>query len=42
MALHFERSEYAARIERVTDALAAQGLDGLLMFHQESMYYLTG
>ncbi len=42
MALHFDRSEYSARIERATAELAAKGLDGLLMFHQESMYYLTG
>ena len=42
MALHFERAEYAARIAKVTAKLNAQGLDGLLMFQQESMYYLTG
>ena len=42
MALHFERGEYAKRIERVTKSLEEQNLDGLLMFHQESMYYLTG
>jgi len=42
MALHFENGEYAGRIERVTKALGEQNLDGLLMFHQESMYYLTG
>ncbi|MGE3875535.1 MAG: M24 family metallopeptidase [Parvibaculaceae bacterium] len=42
MALHFDRSEYKARIAKVRRALAAQGLDGLLMFQQESMYYLTG
>ena len=42
MALHFDRSEYAARIARTTAALKARGLDGLLMFQQESMYYLTG
>jgi len=42
MALHFEHREYSDRIARVTSALAAQNLDGLLMFHQESMYYLTG
>jgi Xaa-Pro dipeptidase len=42
MALHFERSEYQARIERTVKSLAHNGLDGLLMFHQESMYYLTG
>ncbi|MCA3572651.1 MAG: aminopeptidase P family protein [Aestuariivirga sp.] len=42
MALHFDRAEYARRIKTVTAALAAQDLDGLLMFQQESMYYLTG
>ena len=42
MALHFERSEYKARIDRACKAMAGQGLDGLLMFQQESMYYLTG
>ena len=42
MALHFERKEYAQRIKKTIAAMEAQGLDGLLMFHQESMYYLTG
>ncbi|MGH6874060.1 MAG: aminopeptidase P family N-terminal domain-containing protein [Aestuariivirgaceae bacterium] len=42
MALHFERREYKERIGKVTKALAQQGLEGLLMFNQESMYYLTG
>jgi Xaa-Pro dipeptidase len=42
MALHFNRAEYRARIAKVRRALEAQGLDGLLMFQQESMYYLTG
>ena len=42
MALHFERAEYQARIARVLSALEHAGLDGLLMFQQESMYYLTG
>ena len=42
MALHFERSEYDARIAATIKALQARGLDGLLMFQQESMYYLTG
>ena len=42
MALHFEPSEYQARIERTIKTLEENGLDGLLMFHQESMYYLTG
>jgi Xaa-Pro dipeptidase len=42
MALHFERAEYDGRIAKVAAALAERGLDGLLMFQQESMYYLTG
>jgi Xaa-Pro dipeptidase len=42
MALHFDRSEYKARIGKVRRALDKEGLDGLLMFQQESMYYLTG
>lgn len=42
VALHFDSAEYAARVARVTAKLEAEGLDGLLMFQQESMYYLTG
>lgn len=42
MALHFGRDEFAARTATVVAALEARGLDGLLMFRQESMYYLTG
>lgn len=42
MALHFDRSEYKARIAKARRALEREGLDGLLMFQQESMYYLTG
>jgi Xaa-Pro dipeptidase len=42
MALHFPPDEFAARRDRLNHALAAEGLDGLLMFSQESMYWLTG
>jgi len=42
MALHFTREEFAARRAAASAALKARGLDGLLMFRQESMYYLTG
>jgi Xaa-Pro dipeptidase len=42
MALHFDRSEYDARLTAAHAAMADAGLDGLLMFRQESMYYLTG
>jgi Xaa-Pro dipeptidase len=42
MALHFPRSEFATRLDAARAALAEHALDGLLMFQQESMYYLTG
>jgi Xaa-Pro dipeptidase len=42
VALHFERAEYDRRLGAAGRALIARGLDGLLMFQQESMYYLTG
>ena len=42
MALHFTRDELAERRRRACDEMARQGLDGLLIFRQESMYYLTG
>jgi len=42
MALHFDRAEYDHRIEATTRAMKAQRLDALLMFRQESMFYLTG
>lgn len=42
MPLHFNREEFAARRKATIAALDSRGLDGLLMFRQESMYYLTG
>lgn len=42
MALHFTAPEFARRKERLLAELAARKLDGLLMFQQESMYWLTG
>src|SRR5262245_66046660 len=42
MALHFSESELAARRERAVVLMQKRGLDGLLMFRQESMFYLTG
>jgi Xaa-Pro dipeptidase len=42
LALHFDKAEYRARIDKVVSELARERLDGLLMFNQESMYYLTG
>jgi len=42
MAMHFEMAEFFGRRDRALAALAARELDGLLMFKQESMYWLTG
>jgi Xaa-Pro dipeptidase len=42
MALHFSNQEFSARVRRAGAAMAARGLDGMLLFQQESMYYLTG
>ena len=42
MPLHFTEQEMASRRHAAARGLAARGLDGLLMFRQESMYYLTG
>ncbi len=42
MALHFTEEGLAARRTRACMDMAAAGLDGLLLFRQESMYYLTG
>jgi Xaa-Pro dipeptidase len=42
MALHFTREEFAARMKRLTAAIAEERLDGMLLFAQESMYWLTG
>jgi Xaa-Pro dipeptidase len=42
MALHFTVEEFAARRAAAIKQMTAAGLDGLLMFRQESMYYLTG
>ena len=42
MALHFEREEYAARLEKLTTSMREEKLDAMLLFAQESMYWLTG
>lgn len=42
MPLHFSESELAERRATACAAMQRDGLDGLLMFRQESMFYLTG
>src|ERR1700687_2605692 len=39
---HFTRAEFKERQRKVLAELARRGLDGLLLFKQESMYYLAG
>ncbi len=42
MALHFERSEFDVRRDRLILEMADRKLDAMLLFAQESMYWLTG
>lgn len=42
MAIHFEEQELAERRSRACAAMQADGIDALLMFRQESMFYLSG
>ena len=42
MALHFSKEEFLQRKKKVISLMKEQNLDALLMFRQESMYWLTG
>lgn len=42
MALHFTTAEYADRLQRLTARMREEKLDAVLLFAQESMYWLTG
>ena len=42
MAIHFSESELSERRQTACRSMAERGLHGLLLFRQESMYYLTG
>ena len=42
MALHFEPAEFEARRARLIEKMAEEKLDAVLLFAQESMYWLTG
>jgi Xaa-Pro dipeptidase len=42
MTLHFTREEFAARKTAALRSMAEAGLDGLVMFRPDSLYWLTG
>ncbi len=42
MGLHFDRAEFDARRDRLLIEMAERKLDAILLFAQESMYWLTG
>ena len=42
MGLHFSKEEFSQRKSKVLQNMKDQNIDALLMFRQESMYWLTG
>ena len=42
MGLHFSKEEFQKRKLNILESMNEQKLDALLMFRQESMYWLTG
>ena len=42
MGLHFSKEEFSLRKSKVIQSMKDQNIDALLMFRQESMYWLTG
>ncbi len=42
MALHFSKQEFLERKTKVLKSMKRENLDAILMFRQESMYWLTG
>ncbi|MGJ7041042.1 M24 family metallopeptidase [Shinella sp. BE166] len=42
MALHFDTEEYANRLQRLTSRMREEKIEAMLLFSQESMYWLTG
>ena len=42
MGLHFSKEEFKLRKSKVLNSMKEQNIDALLMFRQESMYWLTG
>ena len=42
MSLHFSKEEFSLRKSKILAIMKNQKIDALLMFRQESMYWLTG
>ena len=42
MSLHFSKQEFLSRKSKVINSMKEQNINALLMFKQESMYWLTG
>ena len=42
MTLHFETAEFDRRVAKARQGLAERGLAAILLFAQESHYYLSG
>ncbi len=42
MGLHFSKEEFSNRKGKILNSMKNEGLDALIMFRQESMYWLTG
>jgi len=42
MGLHFSKEEFSNRKEKTLKSMKNEGVDALIMFRQESMYWLTG
>ena len=42
MALHFTNEEFLSRENKLIKSMKEKNLDAILLFHQESMYWLTG
>ena len=42
MGLHFSKEEFISRKSKVLKSMKEKNIDALIMFRQESMYWLTG
>ena len=42
MTIHFSEAEFSQRRAKTIERLKQEGLEGILIFRQESMFYLTG